>query len=303
MIYLFHFLKLRHYFYIRLGRDRLCSGIFNEQKNNINLSGILTIKDLYQPIQPTITDTAEQVRYREFLPDSRLQHYIHCYWQLQTTAELTAPFHYRVVADGCIDIYFELQNPEESYVIRFSKTYTEFPLDNTFNYIGVRFYPAMFPLLFSINAAELANRYELLALVLPDNATFLAQHFNEKLDLQAIKTLLDHYYLKHISTAAFQPDNRFFKAMTLILENSGTLAVEKDLDTGISSRQLRRLFEFYIGDSAKTFSKVVRFQSILKEKPSLRENPLFFDAGYYDQAHFIKEFKNMYGATPGNVLK
>lgn len=81
--------------------------------------------------------------------------------------------------------------------------------------------------------------------------------------------------------------------------------IENDLNTGISSRQLRRLFDFYIGDTAKTFSKVVRFQNILRANPSsqsLRQNKLFFDVGYYDQAHFIKEFKNFYGVTPSKAF-
>ena len=77
------------------------------------------------------------------------------------------------------------------------------------------------------------------------------------------------------------------------------------MNTGVSQRQLRRLFEFYIGDTAKTFAKVVRFQNILRAKPSsqsLRQNKLFFDVGYYDQAHFIKEFKNFYGVTPSKAF-
>ena len=87
------------------------------------------------------------------------------------------------------------------------------------------------------------------------------------------------------------------------MKNYGVLNIEKDLNTGISPRQLRRLFKYYIGDSAKTFAKVVRFQNILRAKPSkqsLQQNKLFYE-GYYDQAHFIKEFKNFYGVTPGVV--
>ena len=64
-------------------------------------------------------------------------------------------------------------------------------------------------------------------------------------------------------------------------------------------------FEYYIGDTAKTFSKVVRFQHVLNAKPSsdsLRKSKLFYDAGYYDQAHFIKEFRNFYGVTPSKAF-
>ena len=94
-------------------------------------------------------------------------------------------------------------------------------------------------------------------------------------------------------------------AIGIILQNFGVLNIETDLDTGISPRQLRRPFEFYIGDTAKTFAKVVRFQNILRAKPSsqsLRQNKLFFDAGYYDQAHFIKEFKHLYGVSPNKAF-
>jgi AraC-like DNA-binding protein len=108
-----------------------------------------------------------------------------------------------------------------------------------------------------------------------------------------------------ISGTTLNPDNRFYDAIQRILESGGVIDIENALDTGISPRQLRRLFEYYIGDTAKVFCKVVRFQHILNAKPSLqslRENKLFYSSGYYDQAHFIKEFKNFYGVTPGKAF-
>jgi AraC-like DNA-binding protein len=100
-------------------------------------------------------------------------------------------------------------------------------------------------------------------------------------------------------------DSRFQNALSIILENFGVVNLKTDLDIGLSQRQLRRYFEFYVGDTAKTFSQVVRFQNILNAKPStqsLRQNKVFFDLGYYDQAHFIKEFKNFYGVTPSKAF-
>lgn len=263
------------------------------------------IRTLYTPVQPTVRQSADNVTYTEFLPDIRLQSFIYCYWQLKTTQELSEPFNYRVVADGCIDIYFELSNPQDNYVMGFCKKFTEFPLDNHFNYVGVRFLPTMFPQLFKINARELSNRYEPLQAVVPHVSHFISSHFNETQKQEDLKRLFDDHFLDLISKTSFDNDPRLYGAIEIILKNFGMVDIEKELDTGISSRQLRRLFEFYIGDTAKTFSKVVRFQNILKAKPSkqsLQQNKLFFDAGYYDQSHFIKEFRNFYGVTPGKAF-
>ena len=263
------------------------------------------IRQLYTPIQPTIKQSADNVTYFEFLPELRLQPFIYCYWQLKTTSILSHQFNYKVVADGCIDIFFELSNPQNNFVMGFCKKYIEFSLDNTFNYIGVRFLPTMFPQLFKINAAELSNRFENLSSVVPLTAAFIADSFSVSHDTIAIKNLFDNYFTGLVSKVKFDYDNRLYQAINIILKNFGALNVETDLNTGISPRQLRRLFEYYIGDTAKTFSKVVRFQNILRAKPSsqsLRQNKLFFDVGYYDQAHFVKEFKNFYGVTPGKAF-
>lgn len=263
------------------------------------------IRTLYNPIQPTVKQSADNVSYFEFLPEIKLQPFIFCYWQLKTTHTLSEQFNYRVVADGCIDIYFELNNPIENYVMGFCKMFTEFPLENTFNYVGVRFLPTMFSQLFRINASELSNRFEHLNLVVPHLSEFIKSSFNEKQPQEEIKTLLDNFFLDQIIKTKIENDNRLYGAIEIILKNFGVLDVEKELSTGISTRQLRRLFDFYIGDSPKTFSQVVRFQNILKAKPSsqsLRQNKLFFDVGYYDQSHFIKEFKNFYGVTPSKAF-
>lgn len=236
--------------------------------------------------------------YYEFLPDMGLQNFIYCYWQLKTSQPLSEQFNYQVVADGCINIFFELNNPQDNFVMGFCKKYTEFPLDNTFNYIGVRFLPTMFPQLFKVNASELSNRFEQLISVVPETSGFIKDSFSPQQSTEEIKSLFDRYFLELIAKTEFNNDNRLYRAIEIILKNSDVIDIESDLNTGISSRQLRRIFEFYIGDTAKTFSKVVRFQNILRAKPSnlsLRQNKLFFDAGYYDQAHFIKEFKNFYG--------
>lgn len=261
------------------------------------------IRDLYIPIQPTVKSYGA-VTYQEFLPHLQLQPFIYCYWQLKTSEKLAQPFNYRVVADGCIDIFFELDKPTENFVMGFCKKYTEFELAPEFNYIGIRFLPTMFPQLFGVDASSISNKAEELKLVVPKVASFIQSYFNTNVDINSAVKLLDEFLLVQVAAMDFQNDARLYNAISLIMKNFGVLNID-EIDTGLSQRQLRRLFDFYIGDSMKTFSKVVRFQNILRAKPStqsLKNNKLFFDSGFFDQSHFIKDFKHFYGVTPSKAF-
>lgn len=261
------------------------------------------IRQLYIPVQPAVKSYGT-VSYQEFLPHQQLQPYIYCYWQLKTNQKLNQPFTYRIVADGCIDIFFELNQPQENFVMGFCKKYTEFDLAEEFDYVGVRFLPSMFPQLFSVDASSISNKAVELKEVVPQVAAFIQSHLGANLDMNKVISLLNKFFLDLLSTANFQNDARFYNAIALIMKTYGVVDMA-DIDTGLSHRQLRRLFNFYIGDSMKTFSKVVRFQNILRAKPStqsLQQNKLFFDSGFFDQSHFIKDFKHFYGVTPSKAF-
>ena len=264
-----------------------------------------TLRNLYTPIQPTVRQSGRAVEYREFLPQENLQSLIYCYWELKTTLELEEEFHYRVVADGCIDIFFALDKPSDNFVMGFCKKFTSFELPNQFHYVGIRFLPTMFPQLFGINATELSNQFSELKNHDTETANFIKSNFKTDQDSDKIKSLLDEYFLDKINKTQFDDDHRLYDALDAILTNFGMINIETDIQTGFSPRQLRRIFKYYIGDTPKVFSKVVRFQNILKAKPSkqsLRQNKLFYDVGYFDQSHFIKEFKNFYGVTPSKAF-
>lgn len=76
------------------------------------------------------------------------------------------------------------------------------------------------------------------------------------------------------------------------------LASIKELEkkTGYSKRYLDLLFKEYLGISPKTLATITRFQHFYKSSGATGiEN--IYDL-YYDQSHFIKEFKRYTGHTP-----
>ena len=265
-----------------------------------------TIKNCYKPIQPTVKTENAEIDYREIHPGKEIEKMVYCFWQLKTQAPLQQSFTYRVVSDGCIDIFFDYDQPSENFVMGFCRKYTTFSIGKTFDYIGIRFLPAAFPLLFGVNAKILSNRSQRLEQILPDFSKWISTEMKTLHSFEKITEELNKKLIDITKKQDFKYDQRFFNALHLIFQKEGFLNTEKDLNTGLSPRQLRRIFNFYIGTTAKTFSNIVRFQYILNAQPShqsLKENKLYFDVGFFDQAHFIKNFKTFYGVTPSEAFR
>ncbi|HAA22790.1 MAG TPA: AraC family transcriptional regulator [Cytophagales bacterium] len=261
------------------------------------------IREWFHPYQPSIEHLGRTtVQYEEVEPVADLLPYVFCYWELKTSVSLTEPFMYRVVSDGCIDVLVEQSRPKDVFATGFSTRYLEYDLGTSFHYLGIRFLPAGFPALFEVAAEALTNQFIPLREVAPELYRTLHPGLTAPLSLAEAQSYWDTKlmaWLRHRDTPP-QIDGRLLEAMHQILEARGGLHLA-GLDVGVSERQLRRLFGYYFGESPKTFAKIVRFQNILAAKPStpsLRQDKLFYDEGYYDQAHFIKEFKAFYGVTP-----
>ena len=71
-------------------------------------------------------------------------------------------------------------------------------------------------------------------------------------------------------------------------------------DCGFSERTLERRFRHAIGSSPKAFSRVMRLQQALRSRQlqGLAWSELAIDAGYYDQAHLIRDARMLFGTTP-----
>lgn len=264
------------------------------------------IRALFRPYQPSIDHSGEgRVRYQELTPAENLKDYIYCYWRLQSTEPLELDYMYRVVSDGCIDILFEQRKPHEQYITGFSTKYLEYNLSKAFDYVGIRFLPTGFPAMYDISAQALCNRFLPLQEVQADLHQKLSKAVEQSMSLERAANIFNAIFQEIMrDQGPFEIDQRLLNAMHAIMEGRGGTNIS-ELDVGVSERQLRRLFEFYFGESPKTFAKIIRFQNILGAKPSsesLKQNKIFYNEGYYDQAHFIKEFKAFYGVTPGKAF-
>jgi AraC-like DNA-binding protein len=77
-------------------------------------------------------------------------------------------------------------------------------------------------------------------------------------------------------------------------------------EVGLSPRRFIQVFSEQVGMTPKLFCRVRRFQRSLYQIQHRRDvlwADLAAECGYYDQAHFISDFKEFCGITPGNYLK
>lgn len=263
------------------------------------------LAQLFHPLQPRAREGGDGVVYRELLPDPLLRGYVCCYWELKTTTALSSPFTYAVVTDSCIDFFFDLQHEDENYIVGFSSSSTSFALEKTFHYAGVRFFPGSFPAVFGIPAAALRNNVHLLRDVIPREHEALRAILTSEKDIDGMKPLFDGYFKSRVFRQSLHTDLRFNQSLAAILQHNGVFSIEKDVATLASPRHLRRLFDFYIGASPKEFHKVIRFQKLIAlagSRQALRNEKIYFDLGYYDQSHFIRDFNALYGTAPSQAL-
>ncbi len=84
--------------------------------------------------------------------------------------------------------------------------------------------------------------------------------------------------------------------------SKGRVSVKSlEKETGYSSRWLHTKFIQKVGISPKSFSSVIRFQQFYQAWARNNEKHFFqkdFYDFYYDQSHFIKEFKRFTGLAP-----
>lgn len=73
----------------------------------------------------------------------------------------------------------------------------------------------------------------------------------------------------------------------------------------ISERTLNRYFNTHIGINPIIYTNLIRFRSIINLSPLSHESLLdsALNLGYYDQSHFIKQFKRFSNLTPGEFLR
>lgn len=166
-----------------------------------------------------------------------------------------------------------------------------------------RIYPYASALFFSDPLSEFTNyATDMYDVALSENRE-LYFRIMEANELGSKINILETHFLQQLK----KNETRLKKVSIVQAINQQLLFNDQQLDlpalakhSGLSERYIQKLYLSNIGISPAAFTSVIRFnkslQLVLNTSQSLTE--IAYDCGYYDQAHFIKEFRKFTGITP-----
>ncbi len=249
--------------------------------------------------------------YQRFRPSPHLVEYIKEFWIIDSGTEI-AKSKQKIIPDGYPELIFHYKDP---YSINISGNWqmqthslvagqirNHFFLENTgqSGMIGVKMMPTSMTKLFGISMNQLTDSVvdiHSLASVQSKLATL------PKPSLQNKEAFIQSFEqrLQDIVKADEHTRLELDLALAEIFKSHGILSISKlckKMD--ISERQLERQFSKYVGLSPKFYARIIRFSYIfeLMQNSDNTWSDLVYQSGFYDQSHFIKNFKEFTGEDP-----
>lgn len=136
--------------------------------------------------------------------------------------------------------------------------------------------------------------------VFGDDAQRLEAALEREPDLDARALLLDGFFLRALVDDPSR--RRFAQAVEHLTASGGAAPILEVAEVAdVSLRHLDRHFAQHLGISPKFVARVLRFQSALRalmRDPGCALADVAAAWGYFDQAHFVKDFKRFSGGAP-----
>ena len=248
---------------------------------------------------------------REFAPHPFLRPYVKLIWAFESDEpEVFGPPD-RILPDGIVELVFHYGDP---FRIRFGESaeeiqprssavsqtsrFIEIRPTGGFGLISVRFFPWGACQFFPVPISEFADGQIPVDMLWGKQALELEDRICSASTLHERVRLIERFLIGQLRRYAAEDTARLIRH---VWDRRGQIAIgEMTREVGTSQRQLERRFLEGVGAGPKQFARLTRFLDscgqIRKQADSLTQ--IAHHCGYYDQSHFIRDFKRFSGLTP-----
>lgn len=247
-----------------------------------------------------------------FRPSARLAPYVRYFWVLEGGRN-KEDFVYRSMADGCVELLFHYKGlfdevhrsgaKEQSFCSGIhgqSRHFRNFSVNGDFGIFGVYLYPFALPLLFSCAATDMTDQMVGLYDFLGSEGNRISdQMMLARDDAERVRLITAFLEKRLEQLRSVKPG--VLESVRAVIHAECQLNVQQlATQSSLSMRQFERVFKTYSGLSPKLFQRINRFQAAIAAYPQKRRTltEIAYECGYYDQSHFIHDFKTFSGHHP-----
>ncbi len=177
--------------------------------------------------------------------------------------------------------------------------------DTNQSMVGIRFRPGGAYPFFRFPISELSESVTELDLIWGRLVDEIREelHATESPDDRLLR--LESFLLGQVQRS-LEPNRLITYAVNQLQQSPQFLAIRDLASTiGITQKHLISQFEKVVGLRPKSFARVCKFQKVvnlIEQQDEIEWSAIALDCGYYDQAHFIKEFHTFSGVNPSTYV-
>jgi AraC-like DNA-binding protein len=223
---------------------------------------------------------------------------------------------FRVLPDTCVELFINykesghttidgkvsVQHPQSFIVSRMSR-YMD--VEDRSGSIAVCFLPGAASHFFQVAMNQVSDTVISLPELWGTAAKEMVERIADAVNNNERVSIIQQYLVTQLAKQK-ENDRRIAHWLWQVNFARGQVSVDElSRKVNISHRQLGRHFNHHVGLSPKEFLSVSRFihsLAWLKKYPTMSLTSIGYESGYYDQAHFIHDYKKFAGMTPGELI-
>ncbi|WP_233354733.1 helix-turn-helix domain-containing protein [Paenibacillus sp. JZ16] len=236
-------------------------------------------------------------------PSSDLSYFIKHYWIIHWDLTGQEPHLQDVVPNPCANLVVQLHRTAFYGV---SSTRHSHHLEGRGQVFGIKFRPGGFYPFVNTSMDRLTDSsIGTMEILRVDSHTLEQQLLTAEEPEQKVR------YMEELIRRVLPEEDEHIERIHTIIDhihhNRDIIRVEQVSEWfQMSPRSLQRLFKQYVGVSPKWVIRLYRLQNAAEMLEGLDQQDalqLAMDMGYYDQSHFIRDFKAVIGKTPEVYMK
>ncbi len=255
--------------------------------------------------------------YKKYRPAKVLEDFVECYFVWEGNPE--KPLHIESPPNALGSLVFNYQ--DEYYISnqKYKKkaipacfisgqalsNYT-FHLQGTIGVVGIAFKPVTIYHFYGLPMYELTDERLCFSKICSASCIELHESIGTAKSKKEKVQILENYLLRILERPKYG-EKAIIESANEIFDSKGQTNIAELIDkVPMSRRNFERKFLEEVGISPKTYAKIRRFGytcSLMAGNREVNLMDVLYEGGYYDQSHFIKDFKYFSGRTPRKYAK